>query len=131
MQYGFVFGIMPLAAFFAAPVFGRYGDVFGAKNTYNFGALVQAIITISLGSLVYIENMYAFLAISYTLRSVKSVIIFSNVFLWRITTGQGLNHCVDCYDMPKQSMNRSYHFYISDLLMALPWLLLIVQLCHC
>ena len=79
MQYGFVFGIMPLAAFFAAPLFGRYGEVFGAKNTYNFGALVQAIITISLGSLVYIENMYAFLAISYTLRSVKSVIIFSNV----------------------------------------------------
>ena len=89
MQYGFVFGIMPLAAFFAAPVFGRYGEVFGAKNAYNFGSLVQAIVTISLGSLVYIENMYAFLAISYTLRSVKKLLFSAMYCSGEILFGKG------------------------------------------
>ena len=61
---------MPLAAFFAAPTFGRYGNHFGVKNIYNCGALVQGIVTVCLGSLLYIKDVSTFLALSYTLRFV-------------------------------------------------------------
>ena len=70
LQYGFVFGIMPLAAFFAAPTFGRYGNHIGVKNIYNCGAFIQGIVTVCLGSLLYIKDISTFLALSYTLRFV-------------------------------------------------------------
>lgn len=41
LQYGFVFGIVNLAAFFSAPVHGRYGHLVGAKLMYNVGGMLQ------------------------------------------------------------------------------------------
>ena len=61
---------MPLAAFFAAQTFGRYGDHIGVKNILNCGAFVQGIVTVCLGLLLYIKDISTFLALSFTLRFV-------------------------------------------------------------
>ena len=67
-QSGFVFGISNLVALLTAPIFGAYGNKIGAKYVYNFGTFVQAIAAISFGFLTYIENLQAFLGLSYFLR---------------------------------------------------------------
>ena len=61
---------MPLAAFFAAPCFGRYGSRIGVKNIYNSGSLIQGIVIVCLGSLADIDTLSTFLALSYILRFV-------------------------------------------------------------
>ena len=67
-QYGFVFGAANLAAFMAAPIFGRFGGKIGAKLLYNAGAYLQAICTISLGLLYYAQDVDVFIGLSYFLR---------------------------------------------------------------
>ena len=72
-QYGFVFGIFNLMAFLTAPLFGRYGLRFGAGNLYRFGAFVQAICGISFGFLQHVDNIQAFLGLSYLLRALSGI----------------------------------------------------------
>ena len=67
-QYGFVFGAANLAAFVAAPLFGRFGGKIGAKLLYNLGAYLQALCAISLGLLYYAEDVNVFIGLSYMLR---------------------------------------------------------------
>ena len=67
-QYGFVFGAANLAAFVAAPIFGRFGDKIGAKLLYNVGAYLQALCAISLGLLYYAQDVDVFIGLSYMLR---------------------------------------------------------------
>ena len=52
----------------SAPLFGAYGGKLGAKYVYNFGAFVQALCAISFGFLIYVDNLAAFLGLSYFLR---------------------------------------------------------------
>eukprot|EP00095_Tigriopus_kingsejongensis_P010457 snap_masked-scaffold1863_size26100-processed-gene-0.1 protein:Tk10457 transcript:snap_masked-scaffold1863_size26100-processed-gene-0.1-mRNA-1 annotation:"chromaffin granule amine" len=72
-QYGFVFGIVHLAAFLSAPVFAKYGNRIGPKLLYNTGALVQGVQAICFGFLVYAENTAVFLGLSYLLRMVDGI----------------------------------------------------------
>jgi len=72
-QYGFVFGIFNLMAFLTAPLFGRYGTRLGATNLYRFGAFVQAICGIGFGFLQYVDNLPAFLGLSYLLRALSGI----------------------------------------------------------
>ncbi len=67
-QYGFVFGIVNLAAFFFAPVLGRYGDAIGPKLLYNTGSLTQGIGSICFGLLKFVNSTGAFIGLSYLLR---------------------------------------------------------------
>lgn len=67
-QYGFVFGIASLGAFIFAPLFGRFGGKIGPKYLYNLGALIQGIVGLSFGFLVYLQSTAAFLGLSYFLR---------------------------------------------------------------
>ncbi len=70
-QYGLVFGISNLAAFLTAPIVGRFGSQIGPKYLYNTGAFVQAIAGLSFGFLDKIENVNAFLGLSYFLRYIQ------------------------------------------------------------
>ena len=72
-QYGFVFGIAPLAAFIASPLCGIYGEKIGIKVLYNFGAFTQGISTGSMGFLEFVDNKDAFLGLSYALRFVNKI----------------------------------------------------------
>ena len=67
-QYGFVFGIAPLAAFVASPLCGIYGEKIGVKILYNFGAFAQGISTGLMGFLEYVDQTDTFLGLSYALR---------------------------------------------------------------
>jgi len=67
-QYGFVFGITHLAAFITAPIFARYGNVFGPKLLYNVGGVGQGLAGILFGFLDYVNNLNSFLGLSYALR---------------------------------------------------------------
>ncbi len=69
-QYGFVFGIINMAAFITAPFFGRYGSMIGPKLLYNVGAFVQAIVGISFGCLDFVNDTATFLGLSYALRQI-------------------------------------------------------------
>ena len=72
-KYGFVFGIFNLMAFLTAPIFGRFGAKIGAANLYRFGAFFQAICGIGFGFLEYVEDVTAFIWISYLLRAVSGI----------------------------------------------------------
>ena len=72
-QYGFVFGIIHLAAFIAAPIFGRFGPKLGPKRVYNIGGFSQGAIGIVFGFLHYVDNIGAFLGLSYLLRFLDGV----------------------------------------------------------
>ena len=67
-QYGFVFGICNLAAFFFAPLFGRFGDKIGAKHLFKFGTLTNALMGLAFGFLTYVEDTTTFISLSYLLR---------------------------------------------------------------
>ena len=60
-----------MAAFFAAPLYGMFGDKIGTKYLYNFGAFAQGISAVCLGFLVFVDNTAAFLGLSYVLRFVS------------------------------------------------------------
>ena len=68
LQYGFVFGIVSLAAFLFAPIFGRYGTAIGPKLLYNTGGFVQGLSGIAFGLLDYVQDTVAFIGLSYFLR---------------------------------------------------------------
>ena len=68
LQYGFVFGVVNLAAFFSALVLGRFGDRLGAKLLYNTGGLLQRLGGIAFGLLEFVEDADAFIGLSYFLR---------------------------------------------------------------
>ena len=70
-QYGFVFGIVSLAAFIFSPIFGRYGTAIGPKLLYNTGGFVQGIGGICFGFLDYVQDTGVFIGISYFLRLTK------------------------------------------------------------
>ena len=82
-QYGFVFGIAPLAAFVASPLCGIYGESIGVKILYNFGTYAQGISTGLMGFLEFVDNTNAFLGLSYALRFFK--------WHFRITENEELN----------------------------------------
>jgi hypothetical protein len=67
-QYGLVFGISNLAAFLTAPIFAKFGPMIGPKYLYNTGAFLQALVGLAFGFLDYLENVNAFLGLSYFLR---------------------------------------------------------------
>ena len=71
-QYGFVFGICNLAAFFFAPLFGRFGDQIGAKTLFKVGVLTTALMGIAFGFLSYVDDTTTFISLSYFLRYVLS-----------------------------------------------------------
>jgi MFS family permease len=72
-QYGFVFGILNLAALIFAPIFSQYGYAIGAKLLYNIGAFVQAIVALLFGFLIYCQSTELFLGLSYFLRFIDGV----------------------------------------------------------
>jgi hypothetical protein len=63
-----VFGISNLAAFLTAPIFAKFGPMIGPKYLYNTGAFLQALVGLAFGFLDYLENVNAFLGLSYFLR---------------------------------------------------------------
>jgi len=63
-----VFGIVNLAAFISAPLYGKFGNQIGAKLVYNTGAMMQALGALLFGFLTFVNNIGAFLGISYLLR---------------------------------------------------------------
>ena len=67
-QYGFVFGICNLAAFFFAPLFGRYGEKIGAKTLFKVGTFTNALMGIAFGFLSFIDDATMFISLSYFLR---------------------------------------------------------------
>ena len=67
-QYGFVFGIMNLAAFISSAIFGAYGEKIGAKLLYNLSSFLEATCGIAFAFLEYVPNTAAFLGLSYLLR---------------------------------------------------------------
>ena len=69
-QYGFVFGIVNLAAFLFAPIFARFGTKMGPRSLHITGAFIQAFAGLAFGFLVYIETSGPFLGLSYFLRHV-------------------------------------------------------------
>ena len=72
-QYGFVFGIIHLAAFISAPIFGRLGPKLGPKLVYNVGGIAQGVVGILFGFLEYVDNVAIFLGLSYLLRFLDGV----------------------------------------------------------
>lgn len=72
-QYGFVFGVINLAALIFAPIFSHYGHRIGPKLLYNTGAVVQGLVGFSFGFLVYCNNTFVFIGLSYALRFVDGV----------------------------------------------------------
>lgn len=72
-QYGFVFGIINLAALIFAPIFSEYGNAIGPKLIYNAGALLQALMGISFGFLIYCESANLFIGLSYAIRFVDGI----------------------------------------------------------
>jgi len=68
IQYGFVFGIVNLASFIFAPLFGRFGDKIGAKLMYNIAGMMQGASALAFGFLSFVDNVSVFLALSYTIR---------------------------------------------------------------
>ncbi len=68
-QYGFVFGISHLAAFFVAPLVGMYGSLVGARLLLAIGMITLSFSGgIAFGLLDYVQDVGAFLGLSYTLR---------------------------------------------------------------
>jgi hypothetical protein len=63
-----------MAAFLAAPFFGRYGSALGPKLIYITGIFTQAVVAISFGSLDFVDNTAIFLGFSYILRQTSSLI---------------------------------------------------------
>jgi len=59
-----------MAAFIAAPLFGRYGSMFGQKLGYITGVFVQAFAAILFGCLDFVDDTATFLGLSYILRQV-------------------------------------------------------------
>jgi len=57
-----------LAAFISAPLYGKYGNKIGAKLLYNTGGMLQALGALSFGFLTYVDNVGAFIGLSYCLR---------------------------------------------------------------
>jgi len=72
-QYGSVFGVAHLAAFFTAPILGKYGT-FSPKVVYYTGAFIQGICGIGFGCLDFCKDTTVFLCFSYLLRCLESLI---------------------------------------------------------
>ena len=68
LQYGFVFGIVSLAALFFAPIFARIGRATGPKLLYTTGGFVQGFVGVFFGLLDYVDNTEWFIGLSYLLR---------------------------------------------------------------
>jgi len=66
-QYGSVFGSAHLAAFFIAPVFGKYGT-FRLKTVLHSSVFLQGICGIGFGCLDFWNDTLGFLCFSYLLR---------------------------------------------------------------
>ena len=67
-EYGFVFGICNIAAFFFAPIFGKFGDKIGPKRLFITGAFTTAIFGLAFGTLQFVENTTLYITLSYALR---------------------------------------------------------------
>ena len=67
-KYGFVFGVFNLAAFLGGPIFGRYGGRIGPRVLYMTGGFLQGICGLTFGFLKYVDNVGAFIGLSYFLR---------------------------------------------------------------
>lgn len=70
-QYGLVFGIPNLAAFITAPLFGIYGQAIDPSAMCLIGAFMQGICGILFAFLGRLDNLAAFLGLSYLLRLVS------------------------------------------------------------
>jgi hypothetical protein len=69
-QYGFVFGIVHLVSFLASPFFARYGGAMGPARVFNFCGFVETLAGFLFGFLDYVQDLHAFLGLSYLLRYV-------------------------------------------------------------
>lgn len=67
-QYGFVYGISNLVAFFVAPMTGSMSDKFSVKTLLLVGGSLQGLAGFSLGFLDYVQDTKVFLGLSYMLR---------------------------------------------------------------
>jgi len=72
-QYGFVFGICNIAAFFFAPIFGKFGDKIGPKRLFIIGAFTNAIFGLAFGTLQFVEDTTLYITLSYVLRFINGV----------------------------------------------------------
>ena len=63
-----MFGIFNLGAFMGGPIFGRFGSKVGPRVLYTVGGFAQGICGILFGLLAYVDNVNAFVGLSYFLR---------------------------------------------------------------
>ena len=78
-QSGFVFGVYSLAGLISSPFFSKYGSNISPRYLYIPGALVIALCTLVFGALHFIENLNAFLCLSYILRILSGM---ANATAW-------------------------------------------------
>ena len=67
-QYGFVFGICNIAAFFFAPIFGRFGEKIGPVVLFRIGAFTNGLFGLAFGALAFVEDTTLYITLSYVLR---------------------------------------------------------------
>jgi hypothetical protein len=72
-EYGFVFGIIHLAIFFAGPIFGKYMGKLGLRNVYIFGVVSTGVCALLFGFLGFVEDKVLFLLFSYGLRVLEGI----------------------------------------------------------
>ena len=72
-QYGFVFGIIHLAAFIFSPIFGSYGGKIGSRILLYIGSFSQGVIALLFGFLQFINSTWLFIILSYLLRFLNGV----------------------------------------------------------
>jgi MFS family permease len=71
MKYGFVFGIVSLAALIFAPLCSLYGEFIGPKLVYNVSTLAVGLVSTLFGALIYVDDVGWFITLSYALRFIE------------------------------------------------------------
>ena len=78
-QSGFVFGIVHLSGFISASLMSIFGEKFSVRTLSFLGAFLQGLSVLGFGMLEFVENVDLFLSLSYLLRLVRKLIIYSKI----------------------------------------------------
>ena len=76
-QSGFVFGIVHLSGFISASLMSIFGERFSIRTMSFLGTFFQGLTVLGFGMLEFVENVDLFLSLSYLLRLVRKLIIYS------------------------------------------------------
>jgi len=72
VEYGLVFGIFQLSAFFVSPIIGKYLPRIGIGRAFYGGLFMTGLLVIAFGLLNRIEGVTAFIAMSFLIRIVTA-----------------------------------------------------------